>query len=237
MALVKRTTATAIAHGRHRFWFLLTTALVVFVPLGLLEAVNHGIEINTDEGVHLLDLVEATAVAVTALLGEVFYAGTIASVVSRGPEYEPRAGELLRRIPFLTIIAIDLIVAFASAFGFLLLILPGLWIYGSWILGATIADIDHVGVREALRRSARLAKGHRVAIVTTLLSVTIASELLAELLQALIENFETDDFLVDWTSATLSSAVVAPFFGLMCAAFVIELRALKGGQPEPADAA
>ncbi len=137
---------------------------------------------------------------VSAMLGEVFYAGAIASVVARGPEYEPSIPELLRRIPYLTIIALDLIVAFGVAFGAVFFLLPGLWLYGSWVLAATIADIDHVGVREALRRSNRLAKGHRPTIVVTLLGVTVFSQVLAELLREVVETLTHDELVIDWVA-------------------------------------
>ena len=133
VGLARATFRTATQHGRRRFWFLLTTALVLFVPLGLLESIDHGIEINTDDGVDALDILAGFAIGVSALLGEVFYAGAIASVVARGPEYEPSIPELLRRIPYLTIIALDLIVAFGTAIGAVFFLLPGLWLYGSWV--------------------------------------------------------------------------------------------------------
>ena len=227
MELARATFRTAALHGRHRFWFLLTTALVLFVPLGLLESLDHGLEINTDDGVEALDVIEGFAIAVSAMVGEVFYAGAIASVVARGPEYEPHIPELLRRIPYLTIIALDLIVAFGVAFGAIFFLLPGLWLYGSWVLAATIADIDHIGVREALRRSNRLAKGHKATIVVTLLGITIFSELIAELLRVLVETLTHEELVIDWVASTASAVLLSPLFGLLAAAFVLELRARK----------
>ena len=227
MELARATLRTAITHGRHRFWFLLTTALILFVPLGLLESLSHGVEIDTDDGVDPIDLIKGFSIALAALLGEVFYAGTVASVVAKGPEFEPRARDLIRTIPWLTIIAIDVIFAFSVAFGLVLLFIPGLYIYGCWVLAATIADIDHVGTREALRRSARLTKGHRVVVVGVLFTVMFFSEAASEAIQHLIESIEGEDLLAEWLSAAISAIGLSPIFALLCAAFVIELRARK----------
>ena len=227
MELARSTFRTAFEHGRHRFWFLLTTALIVFIPLGLLETISHGVEINTDDGIDPIDLLRAVSIALAALLGEVFYAGTIASVVAKGPEFEPTFGGLIRSIPWLTIIAIDLIFAFSVAFGLVALFIPGLYIYGRWVLAATLADIDHVRTREALRRSAALTKGHRVVVVTVLFAVMIVSEILSEAFQHVIEALEGEDLVAEWISASGSAIILSPIFALLCAAFVIELRARK----------
>jgi len=223
--LVRATFRTAAGRGRERFGFLLATAVIVFVPLGFLGHFDNGVEFNSDDPARWDHLLTALALTLTALLGELFYAGAVASAVAAGPEFKPTLGEMVRHTPWLVILAIDILFSFAVAFGLVLFLVPGALIYARWVLAATVADIDHVGVREGFRTSAALTKGHRWAVGGVMFAVVLVSSLIEELIQHLADVTEGHGLLADWTSGTVSAIVLSPIFALLCAAFVLELRA------------
>ena len=225
MELVRATFRTAAGRGRERFGFLLATAVIVFVPLGFLGHFDNGVEFNSDDPARWDHLLTALALTLTALLGELFYAGAVASAVAAGPEFKPTLGEMVRHTPWLVILAIDILFSFAVAFGLVLFLVPGALIYARWVLAATVADIDHVGVREGFRTSAALTKGHRWAVGGVMFAVVLVSSLIEELIQHLADVTEGHGLLADWTSGTVSAIVLSPIFALLCAAFVLELRA------------
>jgi len=223
--LVRATFRTAAGRGRERFGFLMATAVIVFVPLGFLGHFDNGVEFNSDDPARWDHLLTALALTLTALLGELFYAGAVASAVAAGPEFKPTLGEMVRHTPWLVILAIDILFSFAVAFGLVLFLVPGALIYARWVLAATVADIDHVGVREGFRTSAALTKGHRWAVGGVMFAVVFVSSLIEELIQHLADVTEGHGLLADWTSGTVSAIVLSPIFALLCAAFVLELRA------------
>jgi len=223
--LVRATFRTAAGRGRERFGFLMATAVIVFVPLGFLGHFDNGVEFNSDDPARWDHLLTALALTLTALLGELFYAGAVASAVAAGPEFKPTLGEMVRHTPWLVILAIDVLFSFSVAFGLVLFLVPGALIYARWVLAATVADIDHVGVREGFRTSAALTKGHRWAVGGVMFAVVFVSSLIEELIQHLADVTEGHGLLADWTSGTVSAIVLSPIFALLCAAFVLELRA------------
>ena len=61
----------------------------------------------------------------------------------------------------------------------------------------------------------------------TLLGVTVFSQVLAELLREVVETLTHDELVIDWVAETTSSVLLGPLFGLLAAAFVLELRGRK----------
>jgi hypothetical protein len=103
----------AIASGRGRLPFLFGLAALIFIPLGLLDAIDEatgGIDSDRLNDLELLAVSAETAVHVAAaLIGQVLFAGAVAIAVIGTPAGEnPSLGRVARQTRWGALIAIDL---------------------------------------------------------------------------------------------------------------------------------
>ena len=214
--------------GRGRFWFMLKLALAIFIPLGLLGTLDAWYVQGATESANFERIVAGAIISSTTLVGTLVYAGAVASaLVHAGPDFEPTFGWVLRTTRWRTIIAIDILFSIAVVIGLVLLIVPGIILYARWVLAAPIADIDRIGIRAAFHRSTAESKGHRIAIVTLLLALSIATGVLQSGISTLADDLGST-FAVEWTASLLSQIIVDPPYALLAVAFVLELRQRRG---------
>jgi hypothetical protein len=200
--------------------FLLPVAILLFVPLGLVDAIGeHGGEIDADglEPGELAALLAAVVLQVaTAAIGEVFYAGVAMTAVTESIEGRPRAsiGRVMRTLPYGRLIAVDLLFAIGLGIGLALLIVPGLIFFARYILVAPVVEIERAGVADSFRRSRELAHGHAVALLVLLGGLWLLTDALTSLLQdgglwALGESLAAD-----WAIAVVVGVAVTPIWAV-----------------------
>jgi hypothetical protein len=228
----------AATDHRSRFWLLLVAAVVVFVPIGLLEALTEGLQdIDVDEadaGAIAAAVGAAVAFAVSATLGDVFYTGVVAAIVDEergGARHE--IADLLRRLPYGRLIAIDLIFALVVAIGLVLLIVPGLIVFAWYGLAAPVVKIEGGGVRNAFRRSRELVRGSTARVMALLLPAMVLGEALAELIGNAIDSFLGHEAAAELAGTLTGEVLTAPIFALVAVVTTHHLIALAAGR-EPA---
>jgi hypothetical protein len=209
----------AVAAYRTHYAALIITAVIVFLPIGLLEAALHGLqELDTEDasvGTVLGLLGAVSLISLTATLGDVFYTGVVTAVVA-----EHRTGvrrelaEIARNLPYLRLIAVDVVFALAVAIGLVLLIVPGVIAFTWFVLAAPVVEIEERGVRDALRRSRELVRGNFWRVLGLLAPVVILSDELGNLMISGGPWLLGDGFFGDWLGATLADAITAPVFAL-----------------------
>ena len=213
---------------------MLLIGAAIFIPLGLLDvAAHHAGELDLDE----LTWAQTAAVLglglsqiVTALLGEIFFAGVVAAAVSEthgGHALGVRA--LLRTLPYWTLIAIDILFALGLAVTLLLLVVPAIFFLGLFALATPLAKIEHLGVRAAFRRSRLLVRGHLRLALLVLVPVAIGGEILSELATAGLGDAFDDSLLAEWAGATLSGFIATPIWALAAVALTYELLEFDDG--------
>ncbi|MGH2986168.1 MAG: hypothetical protein ACRDLO_05725, partial [Solirubrobacterales bacterium] len=138
------------AIGRARWRLLVLAAVVIFVPVGLLEALDHELEqpLADPDGLELGDLIEIVVAAFVfgagSLLGDVLYAGIVtAAVIAERTKHEGSLRELLESLPVLRLIAVDLLLGLVVVIGFLLLIIPGILFLTWFALVAPVVKVEH----------------------------------------------------------------------------------------------
>jgi hypothetical protein len=213
---------------------LLLTAVIVFIPIGLLEAIAHGLEhLDADDAsaAAIAGLVGAgLVIAITATLGDVFYTGVVAAVVA-----EQRTGvrrELVlvaRNLPYLRLTAVDVIFALAVAVGLVVLVVPGVVLFTWFVLAAPVVEIEGRGVRDAFARSRALVRGNFWRVLGLLAPVLIVSDELGNLMVEGGPWLLGDGFFGDWLGAVLAEALTVPVFAL--AAVVTTHQLISGGSP------
>lgn len=216
---------------------LLLAAVVIFVPVGLLEALDHELEepLSDPEGLGFGDLIEIVVAAFVfgagSLLGDVLYAGVVAAVaIAVRTQHEGSLRELLEGLPVLRLIAVDLLLGLVVVIGFLLLIVPGLVFLTWFALVAPVVKVEHPTIRAAFRRSRELVRGHFWLVFAFVIPIVIGAEVVSGLAQSGVVELLGETFVGDWAGASLADLLTAPVYALGVVVLYFELRR---GRPAP----
>jgi hypothetical protein len=200
--------------------FLLPVALLLFVPLGLVDALGeHTGEIDADE-LEWGELAALLAVVVlqvaSATVGEVFYAGVAMAAVTESMEGRPHAsiGRVMRTLPYGRLIAVDVLFSLGLGVGLALLVVPGLIFFARYILAAPVVEIERGGVTESFRRSGELSRGHAMPLLLLLGGLWLLTDGLTSVLQDNGPGALGESLLSDWVIAIVIGVVVAPLWAV-----------------------
>ena len=228
---------------RARWPVLLLAAAVIFIPAGLLEAVDHELQQPLAEAEELtsLEVVEIVVavfvIAATALLGDVLYAGVVAALLTAEREgRELRLRERLAGLPVARLVAADLALALVVVIGLLMLILPA-FVFLTWFaLVAPVVKVERLPLRAAFRRSRALVRGRFWLVFWLVVPITLGSEALSALAQSGAVDVIGDGFVADWVGAVLAELVTAPPFALAVVVLYFELSSLRTSRSDAVSA-
>jgi hypothetical protein len=202
-------------------------ALVVFASINLVYALLvEAISSDNDGGAVLLALLGLA----TAVIGATWLQGAFVYAVqdARDGTFDASLGQIFSRVApsILPLLGAGLLAGLGIALGFLLLIIPGLFLITIWAVVAPVIVVEKPGVFAAFGRSRELVRGHGwtvfgIVIITALLS-GIASALLQAAFSALPE------FLEILIGSTIAQAVVTPFGVIAIAVMYFRLREADG---------
>jgi hypothetical protein len=220
----------------YRDWWagILLLAVVVFVPLGLLDAAAAQVEVESlhvDSAIKVLALAgTAGAVTTTGLLGEVFFAGAIAISLTH-PEGErlPPLRHIARRLNYWRLIVLDVAYVILVAVGLLLLILPGVTAFVLFGLSGPAVELEERTVRGALVRSFRLVRSDFWLVFWVLVPIELAGDLLGSGAEHLAHHLLGDTFFSTWLSEAASNIVLSPLFAIAAVLLLTRLIAAVEG--------
>lgn len=202
-------------------------ALVVFASINLVYALLvEAISSDNDGAAVLLALLGLA----TAVIGATWLQGAFVYAVqdARDGTFDASIGQIFSRVApsILPLLGAGLLAGLGIALGFLLLIIPGLFLITIWAVVAPVIVVEKPGVFAAFGRSRELVRGHGwtvfgIVIITALLS-GIASALLQAAFSALPE------FLEILIGSTIAQAVVTPFGAIAIAVMYFRLREADG---------
>jgi hypothetical protein len=226
---------------------LLLLAVVVFVPLGLLDALAAEVELNSldvTNGLRVAAVLGATAaIAVTGLLGEVFYSGAVA-VSLTNPEHEkaPPISAVARRLDYRRLILVDIIYVAIVIVGLVLLVVPGILVFIWFGLSGPVVEIERRTVRGALARSLSLVRGNFWMVFLVLAPVELVGDSVSGLVSHLVHGLLGHSLFATWMAESASNIVFTPVFAVAAVLLTLELIAAKDGaaphpNPSPAVAA
>lgn len=199
---------------------LLPVAFLLFIVV----AVVNGL---VDTNWLLLALAFAVSVAAGTL-----YQGMVVELVSdvQDGRRDAAAGDLLRSAaPFIgPLVGVGLFAGICIGFGFLLFVIPGLFLLTIWAVIAPVIVVERAGVFESLGRSRDLVRGHAwrvfAVILVTFLIVAIGSFLFRAVGAAI-----ADGPALRILFALIAYTVTAPIGALVASVLYFRLRAIKGG--------
>ncbi|HEU5252458.1 MAG TPA: hypothetical protein VFU16_03920 [Solirubrobacterales bacterium] len=218
-------------------WFpgLLLLALIIFLPLGLLNALTMNVELdslNLTNGIKLAAFALAVGVVTaTGLIGEVFFSGAIAiSLTHRGEDGgRPSLLEIARRLNYGRLIAVDLIFVALVAVGLLLGFVPGILAFVWLGLAGPVVELEERTTVGALRRSAELVRGNFWLVFLVLAPIEIAGDTIGEGLAALVHGLLGETFVAEWLAESLADIALSPVFAIAAVLLTVDLTREKDG--------
>lgn len=213
---------------------LLLLAVAVFVPLGLIHALTLSAELHSldfEGTLHLLAILIAVVVlAVTGLMGEVFYTGAVAISLTHPRDGRPPSlREIASMVNHRRLIAIDLLYGAMVAVGLVFLFIPGVLAFVWLGLAAPVVEIEHRGIRAAFARSVRLVRGKFWIVALVLIPIEIAGDALTNLATNLTHNLFGSEFICEWLADVLSNIAFTPFYAVAAVLLTVDLIREKGG--------
>lgn len=217
---------------------LLLLAVIVFVPLGLLDGLAATVDIdalNITNGLKLLAVLAAVgAISTTSLLGEVFFSGVVAVSLTH-PEHlnPPSLGTIARNLKYGRLIAVDIVYLVIVATGLVLFVVPGVLAF-IWLgLAGPTVEIEERTVLGALRRSCSLVRGHFWTVFFVLVPIEILGDGVGGLIAGVVHGAFGHGLLASWAAESLSNIVFSPFFAVAAVLLTLELIEAKEGTAPP----
>jgi hypothetical protein len=211
---------------------LLLLAMVVFIPVGFLDALTAGVEIETLDLASLIKLAATigavAAIAMTGLLGEVFYSGAVAvSLTHPAHEKPPSTLEVARRLDYRRLILVDIAYVALVIVGLFAFRIPGVLVFVWFGLAGPVVELEGRPVVAALRRSASLVRHNFWLVFLVLAPVELAGDLVGELVGHLVHGALGDSFLATWLAESAANIVFTPIFALAAVLLTLDLIAVK----------
>jgi len=224
----------------YRAWApsLLLLALIVFLPLALLDALTMNVELDSldlTNGIKVAALVLAVgAITATGLIGEVFFSGAIAvSLTHPHGDDPPPLREIARRLNYGRLIAVDLVYVALVAVGLLLGFVPGLLAFVWFGLAGPVVELEDRTARGALARSMRLVRGNFWLVLWILLPIQVVGDGIGHLLGALVHDLFGHTFLATWLAEAVTDIALSPIFAVAAVLLTLDLIAARDGQAPP----
>jgi hypothetical protein len=229
----------SLTTGSKHWRALLLTAVVVFVPLGLYEALDDRLQGFDPDAFTELQLVALVAIAgvhtTSSLFGEVFYSGVVAGIVRQTRTGARRSVmQVARTLPYGRLIAVDLLFAVLVVVGLVALVVPGLVFFIWFGLVAPVVEIEDRGVVAAFRRSRELVRGSFWRVVAVVVPLELLTEVVTNASGDVAASVLTDSFLADWLGSSLGALVVTPPYAVALTVMTFELIGLRGRDPRGA---
>lgn len=215
-------------------WGLLLLGVVIFVPLGLFDALTLQADVDNldlDSGIKVAALVGAIAVvATTGLLGEVFFSGAVAISLTH-PENEkpPPLSHIARRLNYKRLVAVDILYVIAVAVAGIFLLVPGLIVFVWLGLAGPIVELEDQKVWGAFRRSIGLVRRNFWFVFWVLVPIEIVGDVIGKALEHLAHDWLGESLLSTWLSETVSNIVLSPLFAVAAVLLTVELIHRKEG--------
>ncbi len=210
--------------------------MIVFVPVGLLHALAITVEdgaIEFGSFVEILGTVVALIVlAITGLLGEVFYTGAVAALMTGDhDDHEPPSlAEIAREIEYG---AADRdrrdLRASSSRSGSSSSSFPASSPSSSSPSPPPIVEIEGQASAPPSAAASGLVRGRFWTVLAVLLPIELIGDSLTRLLTNIPHDLLGDSFLADWVADVLSNLATTPFYAVAAVLLTVELIREKEG--------
>jgi hypothetical protein len=224
----------------YRAWFpsLMLLALVIFLPLGLLDAFSANVEVDSldlTSGIKIAAVFLAVlAITTTGLLGEIFFSGAIAlSLTHPHGEGPPPLREMARHIKYGRLIVVDVGFVLIVAAGLLLGAVPGVLAFVFLSLAGPLIEIEDHTALGALKRSAQLVRGSFWFVFWVVVPIELVGDAIGTAVASLVHHLLGETFLGTWLAEALANVALSPVFAVAAVLLTVELIAAREGTAPP----
>jgi hypothetical protein len=207
---------------------LLLLGTIVFVPLGLIDALLGEVStsaLNVTNGLQVAALLGAIgAVTASSLFGEVFFSGAIAASLTH-PEHEQAPGfrHLARHISYGKLIAVDVLYVLVTFVGFVALVIPGVLALIYLSLAGPVVELEKRGVRDGFVRSFNLVRGHFWMVAAIVVPIETVGDAINEAIVEAIHHGLGGGLLAAWVGESVGNIVTAPVFSVAVVLLTLDL--------------
>jgi hypothetical protein len=196
-------------YGRF-FWRLVATAAIVFVVLDLIGAVIDSIGLSSVVGGLFLGIVGL----VVTLIGSFWVQGALVEAVQdvRDGKIDTTIGELYDRVaPRLpALIAAGVLAAIGIGIGFILLIVPGLFLLTRWSLIVPAIVLEKKSAGDSFGRSNQLVKGASWPVFGVIVVSGIIAWIADVIISAIFRSIFSS-FFGYWLGGLVAHSLIVPF--------------------------
>ncbi|HEY5941947.1 MAG TPA: hypothetical protein VIT89_03695 [Solirubrobacterales bacterium] len=207
---------------RQQAGVLLPVAFWLFLAVSIVEALFAG-----SLGLGLIALVISLAVAT-------LYQGTVVGLVSdvQDGRRDNSAVELMRSVApvVMPLIGAGILSGFGIVFGFVLLVVPGLYLLTIWAVIAPVIVVERLGVFDAFGRSRQLVRGSGWPVFWTVVASFLIT-FVAVVVFAAIAVALSEGILVEIVLLTLGATFTAPIPALVASVIYFRLLELRAEAP------
>ena len=204
---------------------LLGSAIAVFVVIGVIAGL-----LRTG-GVILVLLG-----AIVQLVGYALYTGFVVELVSdvRDGRRDSTVGDLFEaaRPAILPLIGFGILFGIAAGIGFILFIVPGLFLVTIWAVGAPAIVVEGTGAIGAFGRSRELVRGNGWPVLGVLVVVFLIVIVIGFVLGAIATPIGNGATIV---ASIISNVITAPIYAIVAGVLFFDLGG-GAGVPDPAAA-
>lgn len=207
---------------------LLTLAAIVFIPLGLIDALLEQVDtssLDVTDGFKVAALLGAlAAVTASSLFGEVFFSGAIAASLTH-PEDEEQPGfvHLARHISYGKLIAVDLFFVLMMVLGTIAFIVPGVLVFVYLSLAGPVVEVEKRRIWDGFRRSFRLVRGHFWMAAGILIPAEIVGDAVNDALVGAAHHLLGHSLLAAWVGESVGNIVTAPVVSVAIVLLTLDL--------------
>jgi hypothetical protein len=211
---------------RSQFGLLIPAALIVFVPVAVLNGL-----IATGGGV-----LAALVAGVLGIVGTYWFQGMVVEATEDilDGRRDHTLGSLFASVTpvLLTLIGAGILAGIGIAIGFVLIIVPGLILLTIWSVVAPAIVAERKGVFDAFGRSRELVRGHGWQVFGVIVVLFLLQLVLGGIVQAIFRS-ASDTFASFAISDLIVRVLVAPLSALAAAVMFFELKRLHGQPVAP----
>ena len=125
----------------------------------------------------------------------------------------------LKRFP--SVLLVSILVGLAVAFGFILLIIPGVIFLAMLSVSIPALVIENLKGTDAMSRSWNLVKGHFWHVLGTV----VVAALISGVVGGILGSIGGSNWFVNWIFTTIGTIATAPFTALVTIILYLDLRA------------
>jgi hypothetical protein len=212
---------------RDQFTLLIPAALVVFVPVAIVNGIVYAGDVS---------LAGVLLILVLGTIASYWFQGMVVEaardILDGRRDYE--VSTLLRSAApvILPLFLAGVLAGLAFLIGFLLFIIPGLIVLTFFAVVAPVIVIERPGVIDAFRRSIELVRGTALQVFGVIVVLFLLQFIVGAVIQA-IANDVADSFVGYALADLVVRLLVAPLSALAAAVMYFELKSLHS-EPVPA---